>query len=66
MVRLLNLQYLQYSLAALFTILWVLGFFVLHVGGAFIHLLLVPAFGVLIYNLFPQESVPDHRPRPRL
>jgi len=65
MVRLLNLQYLQYGVAALCTILWVLGFFVLHVGGAFIHLLLVPAFGVLIYNLFPQESVPDHRPRLR-
>ena len=62
MVRLLNLLY---ESAALFVLLWVIGFFVAHVGGAFIHLLLVPAFGVLIYNLFPQESVPDHRPRLR-
>ena len=50
MVRLLNLLY---ESAALFVLLWVIGFFVAHVGGAFIHLLLVPAFGVLIYNLFP-------------
>ena len=65
MVRLLKLQYVQYGLAALFVLLWVLGYFVAHVGGAFIHILLVPAFGVLLYNLFPQESVPDHRPRLR-
>jgi hypothetical protein len=60
MIRLLSLQY---GVAAFFTILWVLGFFFAHVGGAFIHLLLVPAFGLLLLNLFPQESVP--RPRTR-
>jgi hypothetical protein len=54
---------LLYALAALSTLLWVLGFFVFHVGGMFIHILLVLALAAMVLNLFPQESIPDHRPR---
>lgn len=32
--------------------LWLVGFLVMHVGGGLIHLLLVVAFIVLLYNLF--------------
>jgi hypothetical protein len=56
---------LLYGLAAFFLLLWVIGFFVLHIGGAFIHILLALALGAMLVNLFPQESVPNHRPRPR-
>ena len=34
----------------LLTILWALGFFVVHVGGGLIHLLLVIGVIVLIWN----------------
>ena len=38
------------GLAALLLVLWVLGFFVFHVAGGLIHLLIVIAIVVVIYN----------------
>jgi hypothetical protein len=38
------------GLAALIVILWLLGFFVVHVGGGLIHILLVVAVIVLILH----------------
>ena len=38
------------GLAALLVILWLLGFLVIHVGGALIHILLVVAVIVLILH----------------
>ena len=38
------------SIVALLMILWLLGF-ILNIGGAFIHVLLVVGVAVLIYNL---------------
>jgi hypothetical protein len=56
---------LLYGLAALFTLLWILGFFVFHVGGMFIHLLPALALAAMVLNLFPEESIPYHRLCPR-
>lgn len=39
------------TLAIVLIILWALGFVAFHVGGAFIHLLLVIALIVIIYRL---------------
>jgi len=33
-------------------VLWLLGFLVAHIGGGLIHILLIVAFIVLLYNLF--------------
>jgi hypothetical protein len=33
-------------------LLWVLGFIIIHITGALIHLLLLVAVVVLVYNLF--------------
>ena len=38
------------TIAIIILILWALGFFALHVGGALIHLLLVIGVIVLIWN----------------
>ena len=38
------------GLAALLVVLWVLGFLVFHVAGGLIHLLIVLAIIVVIYN----------------
>jgi hypothetical protein len=38
------------TIAIIILILWALGFFALHVGGALIHLLLVVGVIVLIWN----------------
>jgi hypothetical protein len=38
------------TIAIILFILWALGFFALHVGGALIHLLLVVAVIVIIWN----------------
>ena len=38
------------GLAALLVVLWVLGFFVFHVAGGLIHLLIVIAIVVVIFN----------------
>jgi hypothetical protein len=42
-----------YALAALFTLLWGAGSSYSTIGGAFVHILLAPAFGVLTLFLFP-------------
>ena len=42
---------LLWSIAVVLFILWLLGFLVFHVGGAIIHILLVIAVIVLLYNL---------------
>jgi hypothetical protein len=38
------------GLAALLVVLWVLGFFVFHIAGGLIHLLIVIAIVVVIFN----------------
>ena len=40
-----------YTLAAILVVLWLLGFLAFHVGGGLIHLLLVIAVVVIIYQL---------------
>ena len=40
-----------WTIAMVLLILWILGFFVVHVGGSLIHLLLVVAVVILIINL---------------
>jgi len=40
-----------WTLVAILLVLWLLGFFAFHVGGAFIHALLVIAVIVVIFNL---------------
>jgi len=36
----------------LLVVLWLIGFLVVHVGGGLIHILLIIAILVLLYNLF--------------
>jgi hypothetical protein len=43
---------LLYTLVVLFLILWVVGFLVAHVASPLIHLLLVIAVVVLLYQMF--------------
>jgi hypothetical protein len=43
---------LLWSIAVVLFILWLLGFLVFHVAGGIIHILLVIAVIVLLYNLF--------------
>jgi hypothetical protein len=40
-----------YTIAVVLVILWLLGFFAFHIGGGLIHLLLVIAVIVIIYQL---------------
>ena len=40
-----------WTIAVILVILWLLGFLVVHVGGGLIHLLLVAAVIVVIWNL---------------
>ncbi len=40
-----------YTVAVVLLVLWLLGFFVVHVGGGLIHLLLVIAVIAIIYQL---------------
>jgi hypothetical protein len=40
-----------YTIAVILLILWLLGFFVVHVGGGLIHALLVIALIVFVYQL---------------
>ena len=46
-----------WTIAVILFILWILGFFVVHVGGGLIHLLLVIAVIVIIYRLVTGRSV---------
>jgi Family of unknown function (DUF5670) len=41
-----------WAVVIVFIVLWLLGWLVLHVGGGLIHLLLIVALIVLLYNLF--------------
>lgn len=41
-----------WAVVVVLVVLWLLGFFVLHVSSFLIHLLLVVALIVLLYNLF--------------
>ncbi len=43
---------LLWAIIAILVILWIVGFLVVHVSSGLIHLLLVIAVIVLIYNLF--------------
>lgn len=45
------LSSLLWGLIALLVVLWLFGFLVVHVGGTLIHLLLVVALVVLLFNL---------------
>ena len=40
-----------YTLAVILLVLWLLGFVAFHVGGGLIHLLLVIALVVIVYQL---------------
>ncbi len=40
-----------YTVAVVLLVLWLLGFFVVHVGGGLIHALLVIALIVFVYQL---------------
>lgn len=42
---------LLWAIVVILVVLWLIGFLVVHVGGGLIHLLLVIALIVLIYNL---------------
>ena len=43
---------LLWTVFVILLILWLVGFLVVHIGGGLIHLLLVVALIVLLYNLF--------------
>ena len=40
-----------WTIAVILVVLWLLGFFVVHVGGGLIHILLVIAVIVVLWNL---------------
>lgn len=46
-----------WTIAMVLLVLWVLGFFVMHVGGGLIHLILVIAVVVVIYRLITGRPV---------
>jgi hypothetical protein len=46
-----------YTIALVLFILWALGFFVVHVGGGLIHILLVIALIVIVYRLLTGQRV---------
>jgi hypothetical protein len=41
-----------WTIVVVLVVLWLIGLFALHIGGGLIHLLLVIAVIVLLYNLF--------------
>jgi hypothetical protein len=43
---------LLWTIFVVLIVLWLLGFLVAHIGGGLIHILLIVAFIVLLYNLF--------------
>jgi hypothetical protein len=43
---------LLWAVVVILVVLWLIGFLVVHIGGGLIHLLLVLAVIVLLYNLF--------------
>lgn len=46
-----------WTIAVILFILWILGFFVVNVGGGLIHLLLVIAVIVIVYRLITGRPV---------
>ncbi len=46
-----------WTIAVILFFLWILGFFVIHVGGGLIHILLVIAVIVIIYRLVTGRPV---------
>lgn len=46
-----------YSLAVVLLVLWLLGFVAFHVGGGLIHLLLVIAVVIIIYQVITGRRV---------
>lgn len=46
-----------YTIAVVLIVLWALGFFVVHVGGGLIHLLLVIALIAIVWNLFTGRRI---------
>ncbi len=46
-----------WTIAVILFILWILGFFVMHVGGGLIHILLVIAVIVIVYRLITGRPV---------
>ena len=46
-----------WTIAVILLILWILGFFVVHVGGGLIHLLLLIAGNVIIYRLITGRPI---------
>jgi len=46
-----------YALAVILLVLWLLGFLAFHVGGGLIHLLLVVAVVVVVYQLITGRRV---------
>ena len=43
---------LLWAVVVVLVVIWLLGFIVLHVTSAFIHILLIVAVIVILYNLF--------------
>lgn len=41
-----------WAIVVILIILWLIGFLVVHIGGGLIHILLIVAVIVLLYNLF--------------
>lgn len=41
-----------WTIAVILFVLWILGFLVFHIAGGLIHLLLIVAIIVILYNLF--------------
>jgi hypothetical protein len=46
-----------YTIAVILLVLWLLGFFAFHIGGGLIHLLLVIAVIVIVYQLITGRRV---------
>ncbi len=46
-----------FTIAIVLLILWALGFFVVHIGGGLIHVLLVIALIVIVYRLVTGQRV---------
>lgn len=41
-----------WAIVVILVVLWLIGFLVVHIGGGLIHILLIIAVIVLLYNLF--------------
>ncbi|HEY3991749.1 MAG TPA: lmo0937 family membrane protein [Ktedonobacteraceae bacterium] len=46
------LSSILWAVIVILVVLWLIGFLAVHVGGGLIHILLVVALIVLLYNLF--------------